>query len=66
MLLSEIVFLRDKKKNKVKPDKENSAENSRFLDLKSERSQELEDVEAYKEIISEMEKDMNDALQKLN
>ena len=44
MLLSEIVFLRDKKKNKVKPDKENSGENSRFLDLKSERSQELEDV----------------------
>ena len=39
MLLSEIVFLRDKKKNKVKPDKEISGENSRFLDLKSERSQ---------------------------
>ena len=66
MLLSEIIFLRDKNKSRVKKaEKENN--NSQILDLKSQQSElfENQDLMMYKELITEMEKDMNEAAAKI-
>jgi hypothetical protein len=77
MLLSEIVFLRDRNKSKLmsthkKAEKENknSRMGSQILEMKSEQSEIMEnqdgELEMYKELIIEMEKDMNEAVAKLD
>lgn len=79
MLLSEIVFLRDKGKNSrinygnkskmsgVYREGRSRQEKSQILNLESQESRdEGEELEMYKELISEMEKDMQEALQKIN
>jgi peptidoglycan hydrolase CwlO-like protein len=62
MLLSEIVFLRDKEKQH----KKKTPSNSRILnDLNSEQSQVCEDLDEYKKIIEFMTEEMNDVHKKL-
>ncbi len=72
MLLSEIVFLRDKNKSKIMGTNKKGnngsrieRNDSRILELRSEQSEILDngndnqELEMYKELIVEMEKDMN-------
>ena len=65
MLLSEIVFLREKKKGKGRIGA-SQLEGSNFLgDMDSERSKVEEDVEEYKKMIQFMTEEMNEVSKKV-
>ena len=79
MLLSEIVYLRDRNKSKLmsthkkaERDIKNSRMSNNVLEVRSEQSEILdnsnqnEELEMYKLLIVEMEKDMNEAVAKLD
>lgn len=64
MLLSEIIFLRDKEKKGRKRDPNLS--NSNFLSqMNSEQSKVYEDVEEYKKLIQFMTQEMNEVSKKV-